>query len=102
MARRRSALLAALLLTSAAFVAPLRRQVSLLLLLPALAEAEEIPPGNIPKGLIAVSVGEKVTTPNGVVYEPLELGTSEDGPRNGPPRGGSNVILRPKDMKLDH
>ena len=59
------------------------------------AAAEEAPPlGSIPKDLKASAVGEKVTTPNGVVYEPLELGTEEGGPRNGPPRGGATVVLR--------
>lgn len=44
--------------------------------------------------LQAKEVGQQVTTPHGVVYEPLELGTEEQGPRNGPPRGGSTVILK--------
>ena len=55
---------------------------------------EEIPLGSIPKDLKAKAVGEKVTTPHGVVYEPLELGSDEEGPRNGPPRGGSTVQLK--------
>lgn len=55
---------------------------------------EEIPLGSIPKDLQAKEVGQQVTTPHGVVYEPLELGTEEQGPRNGPPRGGSTVILK--------
>lgn len=63
--------------------------------LPQTAVAEEkVPPGSIPADLVATSVGQKVTTPNGVIYEPLELGTSETGPRNGPPRGGANLLLR--------
>jgi len=44
--------------------------------------------------LQAKEVGQQVTTPHGVVYEPLELGTEEQGPRSGPPRGGSTVILK--------
>lgn len=55
---------------------------------------EEIPLGSIPKDLQAKEVGQQVTTPHGVVYEPLELGTEEQGPRSGPPRGGSTVILK--------
>ncbi|CAK8985353.1 unnamed protein product [Durusdinium trenchii] len=59
------------------------------------ALAEEGPPlGSIPKDLKATAVGEKVTTPNGCVYEPLDLGTEETGPRSGPPRGGANVQLK--------
>ncbi|CAJ1381648.1 unnamed protein product, partial [Effrenium voratum] len=63
--------------------------------LPALAE-EQVPLGSIPVDMVATAVGEKVTTPNGVIYEPLEMGTSEGGLRNGPPRGGANVVLRYK------
>ncbi|CAE7206637.1 unnamed protein product [Symbiodinium natans] len=54
----------------------------------------QVAPGSIPADLVATAVGQKVTTPNGVVYEPLELGTSETGPRNGPPRGGANLLLK--------
>lgn len=103
MARRRLAFLAAALGWQLTWVAPpaARRHAGLMLLLPAMrSEAEEIPPGNIPKGLMATALGEKVTTPNGVVYEPLELGTTEEGPRNGPPRGGSTVILRLKETSF--
>ncbi|CAE7651807.1 unnamed protein product [Symbiodinium pilosum] len=63
--------------------------------MPQAAFAEDkVPPGSIPTDLVASAVGQKVTTPNGVVYEPLELGTSETGPRNGPPRAGANLLLK--------
>lgn len=58
------------------------------------AEELEVPPGYLPAGLVATKVGEKVVTPNGLIYEPLDLGTSEEGPRNGPPRKGSNVWVK--------
>eukprot|EP00930_Biecheleria_cincta_P041196 TRINITY_DN28207_c0_g2_i1.p1 TRINITY_DN28207_c0_g2~~TRINITY_DN28207_c0_g2_i1.p1 ORF type:complete len:245 (-),score=44.14 TRINITY_DN28207_c0_g2_i1:44-751(-) len=58
------------------------------------ADAEEIPLGSVPANLRATKVGEKVTTPNGVIYEPLDLGTSEEGPRAGPPRSQANVYLK--------
>lgn len=60
------------------------------------AAEEEIPLGSIPTNLKATVLGEKVNTPNGCTYEPLDLGTEETGPRNGPPRGGSTVILKYK------
>ena len=58
------------------------------------AAEEEIPLGSIPTNLKATVLGEKVNTPNGCTYEPLDLGTEETGPRNGPPRGGSTVVLK--------
>eukprot|EP00490_Sorites_sp_Unknown_P014078 CAMPEP_0114647914 /NCGR_PEP_ID=MMETSP0191-20121206/6056_1 /TAXON_ID=126664 /ORGANISM="Sorites sp." /LENGTH=208 /DNA_ID=CAMNT_0001861077 /DNA_START=42 /DNA_END=665 /DNA_ORIENTATION=- len=101
-ARRGCALAVAwgLLLGSAWCLPVTRRQwlVAGALTVPAASTAanaeEEIPLGSIPKGLVATAVGEKVTTPNGVTYEPLELGTEDTGPRNGPPRGGSTVVLK--------
>eukprot|EP00933_Yihiella_yeosuensis_P050837 TRINITY_DN48648_c0_g1_i1.p1 TRINITY_DN48648_c0_g1~~TRINITY_DN48648_c0_g1_i1.p1 ORF type:complete len:248 (+),score=33.26 TRINITY_DN48648_c0_g1_i1:39-746(+) len=69
-----------------------------LLLSPALpAFAEEpltVPPGSVPAGLIAEAVGKKVTTPNGLEYEPLELGESGKSLRDGPPRSGSVVWVK--------
>lgn len=97
------ALLAALLLglaRSPSFALPgARRQLLAAAVAPLVAGAaaraeEEIPLGSIPKDLQAKEVGQQVTTPHGVVYEPLELGTEEQGPRSGPPRGGSTVILK--------
>lgn len=60
---------------------------------PAWAEEKpaDVPPGYLPSGLVATKVGEQVVTPNGLIYEPLEIGTAEEGPRNGPPRKGSTV-----------
>merc|ERR1719323_1356601 len=64
-------------------------------MLPAVAkDAKEIPPGYVPGGLVAKKVGEKIETPNGLIYEPIVLGTSENGPRDGPPRSGSNCWVR--------
>mmetsp|Transcript_50033 Transcript_50033/g.119039 ORF Transcript_50033/g.119039 Transcript_50033/m.119039 type:complete len:239 (+) Transcript_50033:49-765(+) len=39
-------------------------------------------------------VGAKVTTPNGLEYEVLSLGTSGDGPRDGFPKKASKVWVR--------
>ena len=54
----------------------------------------KIPCVRLGQDLQAKEVGQQVTTPHGVVYEPIELGTEDQGPRNGPPRGGSTVILK--------
>lgn len=58
------------------------------------APKREVPLGMVPAQFFAKKVGEKVTTPNGLVYEPIELGTDEKGPRDGPPRSGSNVWVK--------
>ncbi|CAK0902725.1 unnamed protein product [Prorocentrum cordatum] len=55
---------------------------------------QEIPPGYVPGGLFAKKVGEKITTPNGVIYEPIELGTDGNSNRDGPPRSGANLEVR--------
>jgi len=59
-----------------------------------LADTKEIPPGYVPRGTLAKEVGQKITTPNGLIYEALELGTKSEGPRDGPPSSGSTVELR--------
>ncbi|CAE8611293.1 unnamed protein product [Polarella glacialis] len=71
--------------------------LTLLPQLPAFAADEkplEIPPGYLPAGLFAKKVGEKVVTPNGLIYEALELGSSEEGPRFGPPKGQATVSVK--------
>lgn len=57
-------------------------------------DPKEIPPGYVPGGLFAKKVGEKITTPNGVVYEPLVLGSDGSDKRDGPPRSGANLEVR--------
>jgi len=61
---------------------------------PVLAETKEIPPGYVPRGTLAKAVGEKLVTPNGLIYEPIELGTTGTGPRDGPPMSGTAVEVR--------
>jgi hypothetical protein len=61
---------------------------------PALAKEQEIPPGYVPGGLFAKKLGEKITTPNGVIYEPLALGTEGNSNRDGPPRSGANLEVK--------
>mmetsp|Transcript_59819 Transcript_59819/g.192541 ORF Transcript_59819/g.192541 Transcript_59819/m.192541 type:complete len:273 (-) Transcript_59819:325-1143(-) len=61
---------------------------------PVHAESGDVPPGFVPAGYLAKAVGEKVVTPNGLIYEPLELGTLGSGPRDGPPRSGSTVEVK--------
>lgn len=58
------------------------------------AKEKEIPPGYVPGGLFAKKVGEKITTPNGVVYEAIALGTDGSGLRDGPPRSGATLEVR--------
>lgn len=55
---------------------------------------KDIPPGYVPPELRATEVGKKIVTPNGLEYEPIEIGTAENGPRDGPPRSGSNVWVK--------
>mmetsp|Transcript_62277 Transcript_62277/g.163545 ORF Transcript_62277/g.163545 Transcript_62277/m.163545 type:complete len:233 (-) Transcript_62277:340-1038(-) len=57
-------------------------------------KGQEIYLGFVPAGFSATTVGEKVTTPNGLEYEPIEIGSAETGPRVGPPRSGSVVYAK--------
>lgn len=52
--------------------------------------------GYVPAEYVASKLGEKVVTPNGLVYEPLELGTAGTSLRDGPPRSGSAVWVKYK------
>jgi len=62
---------------------------------PALAEKkQDVPPGYVPAGMVAKSAGEQIVTPNGLKYSCIEPGTTEEGPRNGPPRSGSTVWVK--------
>mmetsp|Transcript_54013 Transcript_54013/g.155098 ORF Transcript_54013/g.155098 Transcript_54013/m.155098 type:complete len:235 (+) Transcript_54013:65-769(+) len=60
----------------------------------AASKPQQIAPGYVPAEYLAKKVGETVTTPNGVVYTPLDLGVTTDGLRDGPPRSQSNVWVK--------